>query len=375
MLDHNNYKILIVDDYPTNIRVLYDFFKLADYQVLTAKSGQEALSVIHHNPPHIILLDVMMPEMNGFDVCRLLKQNEETREIPVIFITALSETKHVLMGFEAGGVDYVTKPFNQAEILARVNSQLELRAAREELKKEKEQIETQAKQLATAYDKMELLNLELEQEKIKNEKLLLNILPRKIAHDLKKFGCTKPELFNPVTVLFSDLVEFTSISTLLNPTELIGELNDLYTGFDDIMIKNSCERIETIGDAYLAVCGMPEPNDRHAHHMVNAAREMVQFLHQRNEWQKKLSKQSWQIRIGLHSGSLVGGVVGTRKYSYNVFGDTVNTASRMQSNSEPMRVNLSESAYELVKHDFIFSEREPLEVKGKGSMKMYYLED
>lgn len=232
-----------------------------------------------------------------------------------------------------------------------------------QLKEAFETIERQNRDLAEA-------NRIIQEEKDKSDRLLLNILPAHVAEELKQTGKTEPELFENVTVFFSDLVGFTSMSSRLAPNALIAELNDIFTNFDQIIETNGCERIKTIGDAYLAVCGMPEPDPDHARRIVQSAFQMVSWLRDRNA----RSELQWQARVGIHTGPLVGSVVGVKKYIYDVFGDTVNTASRMESNSEPMRINVSDATYELVKEHFPFTERTPLEVKGKGLMRMYFLE-
>lgn len=209
----------------------------------------------------------------------------------------------------------------------------------------------------------------IEAEKEKSDELLLNILPAKVATDLKIRGTTEPEMFENVTVYFSDIIDFTEKSNELEPQVLISELNDIFTGFDNIIENNHCERIKTIGDAYLAVCGLPESNPKHADNIVNAALEIIEYLKARNE----TSKHKWQIRIGIHSGQVVGGVVGVKKYIYDVFGDAINTASRMEANSEPMRINISQTTMELVKYRFEFEDRGDIETKGKGRIKMYYV--
>ncbi|MCB2221131.1 MAG: hypothetical protein KQI35_12105 [Bacteroidetes bacterium] len=222
-------------------------------------------------------------------------------------------------------------------------------------------------------EKLEILvkerTKELAAEKEKTEELLLNTLPLKVVNELKENGKSEPESFEDVTVYFSDIVGFTNISSQLEPKILIGELNEIFTGFDDIMEIQGCERIKTIGDAYLAVSGMPIRNEHHAENMVKAAMEIRQFLEERN----KTSQIQWQIRIGIHSGRVVGGIVGVKKYIYDVFGDTINTTSRMESNSEPMRINVSETTYLLLKDKFTFTAREPMQIKGKGRMQMYFL--
>ena len=198
----------------------------------------------------------------------------------------------------------------------------------------------------------------------------MNILPARVAEELKQTGKTTPELFENVTVLFSDFVGFTKLSSELAPTRLIEELNDIFTQFDTIIEANECERIKTVGDAYLAVCGMPQPHLNHAANIIRAGIEMVKWLKERNA----ASPLKWIARIGINTGPVVGSVVGVKKYIYDVFGDTINTASRMESNSEPMRINISEATYGHIRGHFRFIEREPIEVKGKGRMRMYFFD-
>ncbi len=214
-----------------------------------------------------------------------------------------------------------------------------------------------------------LLSIKIFQERQKSEKLLLNILPKKVADTLKKYGKTEPESFPDVTMYFSDIVSFTKTSNNLDPKFLIEELNDIFTTFDNIMESHGCERIKTIGDAYMGVCGLPAPNENHAENIARASVDIIAALHERN----RTSEQTWRIRVGIHSGKVTGGVVGIKKYIYDVFGDTVNTASRMESNSEPMRINVSDSTYQILKDKFDFEKREAVEVKGKGSFQMYFL--
>lgn len=214
-------------------------------------------------------------------------------------------------------------------------------------------------------------------ERDKNEKLLLNTLPIKVVNDLKNKGVSEPEKFIEVTVFFSDIVGFTQMSANLDPKKLIDELNNIYTRFDEIITENHCERIKTIGDAYMAVCGMPNPDNHHAENILKAAVHIIQYLNTRN----KNAQLKWKVRIGIHTGTVVGGIVGVKKYIYDVFGDTINTASRLESNSEPMRINISKNTYELVKDSeilrdlsLIFTQRESIEVKGKGKMIMYFVD-
>jgi len=206
-------------------------------------------------------------------------------------------------------------------------------------------------------------------ERKKSDKLLLNTLPKKVVEDLKKTGKTIPESFDNISIYFSDIVSFTKTSANLDPKYLINELSEMFTIFDDIMEKHGCERIKTIGDAYMAVAGMPSPDANHAYNMVSAAQDILVALKARNS----NNKIEWRIRIGIHSGKATGGVVGVKKYIYDVFGDAVNTSSRMESNGAPMRINVSPSTHAILKDTFIFEEREPIEVKGKGQLIMFFL--
>lgn len=239
-----------------------------------------------------------------------------------------------------------------------------------------EAFNSMTRQLKEAFDKIARQNEELSEayreitrEKEKSDRLLLNILPVRVAEDLKLTGHTTPETFEDVTVAFADLVGFTNLSAELEPKVLIDELNEIFTGFDLIIERNDCERIKTIGDAYLAVSGMNTGHDRHARNIVDAALEMVHFLEVRNDG----NHIRWQVRLGIHTGKVVGGVVGIKKYIYDVFGDTINTACRMEQNSEPMKINISEAARLKIGDGYGLVERGELQVKGKGGMKMFFV--
>ena len=207
-------------------------------------------------------------------------------------------------------------------------------------------------------------------ERRKSEKLLLNILPREVAAELKDKGATKAKQFDNVTVLFTDFVNFTSTSEHMNPQSLIDELHTCFKAFDEITSRHNIEKIKTIGDAYLAVCGLPTSDSRHAENAVSAAKEINAFMQDRLT---KSGSRTFEIRIGIHSGSVVAGIVGVKKFAYDIWGDTVNTAARMEQNSEAGKINISETTYELVKDKFNCEYRGEIAAKGKGMMKMYYV--
>jgi len=207
-------------------------------------------------------------------------------------------------------------------------------------------------------------------ERRKSDELLLNILPKKIISDLKENGITKPEVFTNVTVLFSDVVNFTKISEILPTDVLIRELNEMFTIFDNIIVRNHCERIKTIGDGYLATCGLPEVNKNHCKNIVSAAVEMMKTIEERN----KKNRLQFCLRIGIQTGEVIGSVVGIQKYIYDVFGDTVNTASRLETLSVPMEITVSKEVKKLLDGEFIFVPKGKAHIKGKGEMELYAIE-
>jgi class 3 adenylate cyclase len=214
--------------------------------------------------------------------------------------------------------------------------------------------------------KEQKLNGLLSNEKQKSDDLLLNILPSEIAEELKQKGASEAKFYNHVTVLFTDFVDFTGISQKLTPIELVSEINNNFTKFDAIIEQNGLEKIKTIGDAYMAVCGLPKECDDHAQKAVKAALQIQEVIN--------TGQGIFKVRIGIHSGSVVAGIVGVKKYAYDVWGDTVNTASRMESYSEPGKINISATTFELVKNDFKFNYRGKFEIKGKGEMDLYFVE-
>ena len=205
-----------------------------------------------------------------------------------------------------------------------------------------------------------------------SDNLLLNILPAEVAEELKAKGSAEAKHFDNVTVLFSDFVGFTKVSESLIPQELVNELHACFKGFDEICGKYNIEKIKTIGDAYLAVCGLPLADEKHAEKVVNAALEIREFMQNRRH---NLGEKTFEIRIGIHSGSVVAGIVGVKKYSYDIWGDTVNTAARMEQNSEAGKINISEATYELVKDNFSCIYRGEIDAKNKGKLKMYFVKN
>ena len=214
-------------------------------------------------------------------------------------------------------------------------------------------------------------NALLAKEKLRSDNLLLNILPVEVAEELKDKGSADAKYFDNVSVLFTDFVGFTKTSERLTPHELIFELDACFKVFDGIMGKYKIEKIKTIGDAYLAVSGLPVADPLHAEHIILAALEIQGFMLKRRE---SLGDKTFEIRIGIHSGAVIAGIVGVKKFAYDIWGDTVNTAARMEQNCVGGKINVSESTYQLVKDKFIFIPRGKIEAKNKGQIEMYFIE-
>jgi class 3 adenylate cyclase len=202
--------------------------------------------------------------------------------------------------------------------------------------------------------------------------LLLNILPHEVADELKAKGYASARMYDHVTVIFTDFVDFTSASEHMLPHDLVQELDICFKKFDEITSKYNIEKIKTVGDAYLAVCGLPKTDAAHAINVVCAAREIADFMLNRRA---QLGDKTFEVRIGVHSGNVVAGIVGVKKFAYDIWGDTVNTAARMEQNSEAGKINISETTYELVKENFRCAYRGEIEAKNKGMLKMYFVEN
>jgi len=235
-------------------------------------------------------------------------------------------------------------------------------------------VEVRTSEVVAEKKEVEKQKAVVEKEKQRSDELLLNILPEEVAEELKAKGSTDAKLIEQVTVLFTDFKGFTAIAEKLSPKELVSDLNICFSEFDRIMEKYGIEKIKTIGDSYMAAGGLPTPNDTHASDVVKAALEIRDFIEEGKQRKISAGLPYFEIRIGVHTGPVVAGIVGVKKFAYDIWGDTVNTASRMESSGEIGKVNISETTYELVKDMFNCEYRGEVEAKGKGLVKMYFVE-
>jgi PAS domain S-box-containing protein len=479
--------ILIVDDNPDNVELLFFFLSDSNFVVEVANDGKSAIQKIEASPPDLILLDVMMPGIDGFETCRRLKANESTRDIPVIFMTALSETVDKVTGFSVGAVDYITKPVQEEVLKARINTHLTIRKLNRNLVEQNQQLQQEIRERQQKEAELRLSNQAiaassngiviadaskpdipityvnpaferltgytaedvigrncrflqgqdtdqpaldelrealragkgctvvlsnyrkdgtrfwneltispiydpngkvthfvgiqtditerkqaqeaLHDQQEQTENLLLNILPKPIAEQLKREPSTIADSFEEVSVLFADLVGFTEFSSHRSAKELVEFLNVIFSKFDELVEKHGLEKIKTIGDAYMVVAGLPMPRPDHAEAIAQMALDMQQALTEVNT----KTGEAFSMRIGINSGSAVAGVIGLRKFSYDLWGDTVNTASRMESLGIPGEIQVTTETYERLRAQYLFEERGIIPVKGKGEMTTYLL--
>jgi class 3 adenylate cyclase len=303
----------------------------------------------------LMLLDMEMPELDGLGVLKVVKSTPELSYLPVIIVSSAEDFDRIVECIQVGAEDYLPKPFNAVLLRARVFSSLEKKRLRD-------------------LDREHILELQREKEmlhieQMKSEKLMLNILPKPIADRLKKGEKNIAGSYPEVTVLFSDLVGFTKMSAKKTAPELVKLLNDIFSRFDKRAELLGLEKIKTIGDAYMAVGGLPIPRSDHAEIVADMALGMYQDLAEFNQ----ANQQEIQMRIGIHSGPVVAGVIGFTKFSYDLWGNTVNTASRMESTSGNGRIQVSAITHELLKEHFVLEERELIECKGLGPMLTSYV--
>ena len=342
--------ILIVDDSEQNRNLLARRLERDGHTISVAATGRDALKMLGCNSFDLVLLDIMMPEINGYQVLQHLKSDDNISHIPVIMLSALEEIDHVVRCIEMGAEDYLHKPFDPVLLRARIGACLEKKRLR---------------------DREHAYIQQLRAEREKSEQLLLNILPSPIAGRLKRGENPIVDNFPDVTVLFADLVGFTQLSAQIIASELIGSLNEIFTIFDELAEQHDLEKIKTVGDSYMVVGGLHTPRSDHAEAIARMALDMLKGIAKINS----RKGQALSLRIGIHTGPVIAGVIGTRKFIYDLWGDTVNIASRMESHGLPDCIQVTETTQALLSGKFVFEKRGLIEVKGKGEMITYFLKD
>jgi adenylate cyclase len=325
--------ILIVDDTPTNLGIVSGVLKDL-YRTKVATNGEKALVLAASEKPDLILLDVMMPGMDGYEVCRRLKANPLTRDIPVIFLTAKISAVDEEIGFGVGAVDYIHKPFSAPLVRARVKTQLALRVALSEAHAARSQA----------------------------DELLHALLPKKAADEIRAIGTVIPRRYENVAVLFCDVTNFTPYCDQHEPEDVVSRLDALFVIFERITARHGLEKIKTIGDGFMAAGGLLQELEDPIGSAVRCGLEMTSTLIE--------AQLGWEVRVGVHSGPVVAGVVGQERYQFDIWGDTVNVAARMSAKSIPGSVAVTNDIWGHVSHDFDGEALGEMEVKGKGAISV-----
>jgi PAS domain S-box-containing protein len=511
------HKILIADDNKMDLTLIANMLRSSKngFSTLSASDGESACNLASSELPDLILMDWQMPNMDGIMAVKQLKSNIHTRDIPIIMETGMASSKNLQEALDAGAMDYIKKPIDKIELIARVKSALMLHDSYSEIKRQKRRIEEQIDELnklslivkqtdnavimtnasgdiewanegfikmygysldefrqkfgptlftasrnpnieekyeelqrnqssvsyvslcKTKYgsskwiqttltplfdgnrieklvaietditlqkdaeialkqqnDDMQSLlgHLEkvnsllekqnqeillqkqfLEEEQKKSENLLLNILPQHVALQLKSIGYANPRNYSKATVMFTDFQGFTQACEKLSPEQVVSALHSFFAAFDDIVVNHFIEKIKTIGDAYMCAGGLPLRNRSNPFDVVLAALEIQHFMRKLRESDKGKELPNWELRIGVHTGALVAGVVGKIKFAYDIWGDTVNISKRIESACEVGKVNISEVTYAHIKDYFDCTYRGKIEMKNHGEMDMYFV--
>ena len=327
--------ILVVDDTPTNVAVVSGLLKDL-FRTKVATNGEKALAIATASEkPDLILLDVMMPGMDGYEVCGRLKADPTTRDIPVIFLTAKIDSLDEEKGFEVGAVDYIHKPFSGPIVLARVKSQLALQAALAEAQEARQQA----------------------------DQLLHALLPKIAADEIRSIGTVIPRRYENVAVLFCDVTNFTAYCDKHEPEDVVSRLDALFVIFERVAAKHGLEKIKTIGDGFMAAAGLLHHVDDPVRSAVRCGLEMASTLID--------AHLDWEVRVGVHAGPVVAGVVGQERYQFDIWGDTVNVAARMVGMSAPGSVAATSEVWEQLASTFQGEALGELEIKGKGAVAIF----
>jgi len=335
-------RLLIVDDNEINRDILRRLLESQGHQVAAAADGEQALELLGRRSFDLVLLDVVMPRMDGFEVLMRLKADTRLREIPVIMISALNEINYVVSCIKLGAEDYLNRPYNVVFLQARIGACLEKKRLREREIEHLEQIET---------------------ERRRADELLHVILPPAIVTELKTTNAVAPRRYDAVAVLFADIVDFTPYCDKHSPEDVVQHLQQLVESWEDKCPAYEVQKIKTIGDAFMAACGLLTPVENPTLNCIRFGLEMIAAT--------QALSTGWNLRVGIHFGQVVAGVLGRRQYLFDLFGDTVNTAARMESHGVKGGIVLSAGAWSQVEHACLGTQLEPTPVKGKGVLLRY----
>lgn len=326
--------ILIVDDTPTNVAMLVGLLRDA-YATRVATNGEKALAIAAgEDKPDLILLDIDMPGLDGYEVCRRLKADAATAGIPVIFLTGRTDTADEQKGFDCGAVDYIHKPFSPPLVMVRVRTQLALRRAVEEARRAQREVND----------------------------LLLCVLPETAAEEIKTIGTVIPRRHEDVAVLFCDIASFTAWCDKHPPEEVVARLDSVFVQFEQVAARHGLEKIKTVGDSFMAAANLLRALDDPLAAAIRCGLDLTAQLRQ--------SDLGWDARVGVHFGPVVAGIVGQERYQYDIWGDTVNVAARMAGKARTGGLAITEQTWDRLDGRFEGRSLGKLEVRGKGEVSV-----
>lgn len=391
-------RVLVVDDHPALVTLTRHKLIQKGYDVLTAQNGEDALELARTEYPDLILSDVDMPIMNGFELCETIKKDSRLNKIPIILVTSMVTTEHIMKGIEAGANNYLTKPYDDETLYSKIDELL-LNPPVQVSDDETVEVEieghtyniqadyshlvnllistykntlAQNNQLSRMQSGLNAANKELEITKKEHEELIHNIFPAKIAENLLAYGTVTPERYQDATIMFTDFEGFTKVVPTLSPEELIESLSFYFDRFDNYASQHNLIKIKTIGDSYMAAGGIPDRNITHPIDAVLSAlkiRDFVQTFGQKNQSETPYLP----IRIGIHTGKVVVGVIGKSRFAYDIWGETVNTAARLEQSSAENAINISQTTYDRIKDFFECESRGKVGAKYMGDIPMYFV--
>lgn len=333
--------VLVVDDEPQNRSLLRDPLEASGYEVREAENGWQALQKVAARPPDLILLDLMMPEIDGIEVCRRLKKDAKTAHIPILMVTALTERQERLEAIKAGANDFLNKPVDLKDVILRVGNAVHSKQLYEQILVEQE----------------------------RSERLLLNILPRPIAERMKKGETNIAENHPDTTVLLARLVGFHALSANVDAWQAVQLLNEIFSAFDGLVEKHGLEKIKTMSDSYMVAGGISIPRLDHADAMADLSFELQEEVMRFNQHHDA----AVQIQIGICTGPSIAGVIGREKFAYDVWGETVNLACRLEASGEPGKIHVAQSTYGRLKDKYQFEKPHRIDSHGAGSLPAYWL--
>jgi class 3 adenylate cyclase len=335
-------RLLLADDDAPNRDLLCRRLKKLGYEVVAVQNGRDALKLVRKQSFDLVLLDLLMPGLDGREVLARMKADPNLKDVPVIMISALDQVEGIVRCIELGAEDYIAKPFNPVFLRARIGAGLEKKRLRDR---------------EVSYVR------QIQEEKQRSEKLLHIILPQDVAEELKATDSVKPQRFENAGVLFCDIVGFTAYCDQHAPEEVLPQLQAVVEAFEELTARYGLEKMKTIGDSFMGTIGLGAPVENPALNCVQCGQAMIKAARRLPPY--------WKVRVGVHVGPVIAGVVGRRKYQYDVWGDTVNLAARMEAAAQPGSICVTASTWRLLEGHCRGKPLGFLEIKGKGALELY----